>query len=204
MGLLSSRISLTRYRVSGKLEGSVNETVYQKLKQHAIPTIEDEDSETVIGWSSFENPYIPDFEEFSFVYGEQMVFSLRIDKKRVPPKLIKKHYTLKLTRRLEETGLPFLSGNEKKAIKEHVVETLTRRIPAIPDVYDVTWNYQEASLWFYSTQKSANEILESHFIKSFGLHLIRLFPYTSADLAAGLSDAERDLLMKLSPANSEE
>ena len=204
MGLLSSRISITRYKVSGQFEGSVHETVYQGLKQHAIPKIEDDDSEAIVGWTSFDNPYTPDFEGYSFVFGAHMIFAMRIDKKSIPPKLVQKHYALEITKHLADTGRHFLSGNEKKAIKEHVVKTLSRRIPATPNIYDLAWHYKDASLWFFSNLKSANETLETFFIKSFGLHLIPLFPYTTADLKAGLSARERDLLLKLEPSRSEE
>ncbi|MBW2575578.1 MAG: exonuclease [Deltaproteobacteria bacterium] len=204
MGLLSSRISITRYKVSGQLDGSVHETVYQGLKQHAMPKIEDDGSEAIVGWTSFENPYAPNFEGYSFVFGAYMVFAMRIDKKSIPPKLIQKHYALEIAKHLADTGRHFLSGNEKKAIKEHIVNTLNRRIPATPNVYDLAWHYQEASLWFFSNLKSANEAFETFFIKSFGLQLIRLFPYTTADLIAGLSSGERDLLLKLTPSQSEE
>ena len=204
MGLLSSRISITRYKVSGQLDGSVHETVYQVLKQHAMPKIEDDGSEAIVGWTSFENPYAPNFEGYSFVFGAYMVFAMRIDKKSIPPKLIQKHYALEIAKHLADTGRHFLSGNKKKAVKEHVVNTLNRRIPATPNVYDLAWHYQEASLWFFSNLKSANEAFETFFIKSFGLQLIRLFPYTTADLIAGLSSGERDLLLKLAPSQSEE
>jgi hypothetical protein len=53
-------------------------------------------------------------------------------------------------------------------------------------------------LWFLSTVKSANEELETLFFKSFQIPIIRLFPYTTADLAMGLSDTERDILPGLS------
>jgi recombination associated protein RdgC len=204
MGLLSSRISITRYKVAGRLDGHIHETVYNALKQHAISEIEDNGSETMVGWTSFEYPYKPDFEGYSFVFGAHMVFALRMDKKSIPPKLVQKHYTLKVAKLLADTGRQFLSGNEKKAIKEQIVNNLSRRIPAIPNVYDLVWNYKDSSLWFFSNLKSANEALETLFIKSFGLPLIRLFPYTTADLIAGLSDSERDLLFKLSPSQTKE
>ncbi len=197
MGLLSSRISATRYKVKGRLDGSVHETVYQSLKQRSIPNIEDDGSEAIVGWTSFENPYSPDFEGYSFVFGAYMVFAMRIDKKSIPPKLVRKDCALEVAKRLADTGRRHLSANEKKAIKEHVVLTLSRRIPATPNVYDLVWDYKEASVWFFSNLKSANEALETLFIKSFGMQLIRLFPYTTADLIAGLSDGERDLLQKL-------
>jgi recombination associated protein RdgC len=204
MGLLSSRISITRYKVSGRLDGSVHETVYKALKQHAIPEMEDDGSEAMVGWTSFEYPYVPDFEGYSFVFGAHMVFALRIDKKSIPPKLVQKHYSLEVAKHLADTGRQFLSGNEKKAIKEHVVNTLGRRIPAVPNVYDLVWHYKDSSVWFFSNLKSANEALETLFIKSFGFPLIRLFPYTTGNLMAGLSDSERDLLSKLAPSQSEE
>ncbi|MDH3566253.1 MAG: exonuclease [Desulfobacteraceae bacterium] len=203
MGLLSSRISVTRYKVKGRLDGSVHETVYQSLKQRSIPNIEDDGSDAIVGWTSFENPYAPDFEGYSFVFGAHMVFALRIDKKSIPPKLVRKHCTLEFAKRLADTGRRYLSANEKKAIRDHVVLTLSRRIPATPNVFDLVWDYKEASVWFFSNLKSANEELETLFIKSFGLQLIRLFPYTTADLIAGLSDGERDLLLKLEQSQSE-
>lgn len=203
MGLLSSRISVTRYKVKGRLDGSVHETVYQSLKQRSIPNIEDDGSDAIVGWTSFENPYAPDFEGYSFVFGAHMVFALRIDKKSIPPKLVRKHCTLEVAKRLADTGRRYLSANEKKAIRDHVVLTLSRRIPATPNVFDLVWDYKEASVWFFSNLKSANEALETLFIKTFGLQLIRLFPYTTADLIAGLSDGERDLLLKLEQSQSE-
>jgi len=61
----------------------------------------------------------------------------------------------------------------------------------------LVWEYDTASLWFFSNLKAANEALETLFIKSFKLQLIRLFPYTAADRMAGLSDKERNVLRKL-------
>jgi recombination associated protein RdgC len=204
MGLLSSRMSITRYQVTGQLNSSVHETVYQGLKQHAIPKIEDDGSEATAGWTSIETPYTPDFEGYSFVFGTYMVFALRIDKKSIPPKLIKKHYALYVAKRLADSGRHYLSGNEKKSIKDHVVNTLIHRIPATPNVYALVWDYDAASLWFFSNLKAANEALETLFVKSFNLQLIRLFPYTTADRMAGLSDQERDVLLKLEKSRSEE
>ena len=84
-------------------------------------------------------------------------------------------------------------------LKDHVINILSLRIPATPNIYDVLWNYEEKALWFFTNLKAANEEFESLFSRSFKLTLIRLFPYTAAQLAAGLSHAEQDALAKLSP-----
>lgn len=201
MGLLSSKNSVTRYKVSGKLEAPVHEFVYHALKDYALSTLEDEASDMVVGWTSVDYPFAPDFEGYSFVFGTYMLFSLRIDKKSIPSKLIQKHYAQEVARRKAETGREFLARHEEKAIKDHVINRLSRRVPSIPNVYDLIWNHPEADLWFFSNMKTANEELETLFFKSFNLHLIRLFPYTIAELLCDLAHGERDYLQQLSPTD---
>jgi DNA recombination-dependent growth factor C len=198
MRLLSSSVSITRYKVKGEIQGPLVKTVMEGLNKNSIIEIDNESMEKTAGWTSFDNPYLPDFEASSCVIGAYFVFSLRIDKKSIPSKVIKKYYTLEAAKKLAESGREYLSRNEKKDIKEHVTNVLILRIPATPNIYDIIWNYEESSLWFFSNQKAANEELETLFSKSFRLSLIRLFPYTMAELAAGLTDRECDLLSTIS------
>lgn len=198
MGLLSNTVSITRYRVEGKLKKPVVETVASSLKEHAVPEIDSDVSDKTVGWTSFHQPFQPDFGGSSFVVGAYFVFSLRIDTKTIPPKVLKKHCAMEEARRLAEAGRPYLSRHEKKMIKEHVRDVLMLRIPAVPHVYDLLWSYEEGFVWFFSTLKSANEDLESLFLESFQIPLIRIFPYTLADLSIGLSDRQRDVLLQLS------
>ncbi|OEU47379.1 MAG: exonuclease [Desulfobacterales bacterium S3730MH5] len=201
MGLLSSTVSMTRYKVEGRLEEPILETVAKCLKQNTISEIDDDISEKGVGWTSFEHPFKPTFEGSSFNIGAYMVFSLRVDKRTVPSKIIKKHCAIETAKRLAESGRQYLSQDEKNVITESVTSALALRIPATPNIYDLIWSYEESYLWFLSNLKSANDELETLFLKAFGLILIRLFPYTIADLAIGLSDTERDLLINLSPTN---
>jgi len=200
MGLLSSSISVTRYRVEGELEKPVIETVAAALKKNSISEIDDHASEIIAGWTSFNNPYQPNFEGSSFVFGTYLLFSLRIDKKSIPSKIIQKYFSIEMAKKTKAIGRRHLSKSEKQMIKDHVINMLSLRIPATPNIYDVLWDYEGASLWFFSNLKAANEELESLFSKSLKLTLIRLFPYTAAQLTAGLSNSELDVLAKLSPA----
>jgi hypothetical protein len=100
---------------------------------------------------------------------------------------------------LEKTGRSFVTREEKGMLKEKVLAELRSRIPATPEVYDLIWQYEERTVWFFSLLKAANEELETLFAQSFNLTLIRLFPFTIADLAAGLSNEQRDVLLKVSP-----
>lgn len=199
MGLLSTSVSITQYRVEGKLKDPVMTTVREALKKHTIDEIDNETSEQVIGWTPFENPFAPDFDAAEIIIDTTFVFSLRIDKKSIPAKVVNKHCNLEMTRRLAESSRDFLSRSEKKMIKEQVVNVLSTRIPATPNVYDLTWDYEAGRLWYFTNLKSANEALETLFNQSFKLSLIRLFPYTAAEFSHDLSGPEKDNLNQLKP-----
>lgn len=198
MGLLSASASITRYRVEGKLDNPVTETVADALKKHKIQDIDEEPTEKAVGWTSFETPFRPEFDRFAL--GTHFVFSLRIDKKTIPAKMLKKQCEVEMTRVLAETKREFLARSEKSRIRETVMERLYLKLPSTPNVYDIVWNYESAELWFYSNLKAANEELETLFSKTFKMTLIRLFPFTMADLTCGLTDADRDEIARLTPA----
>jgi len=199
MSLLASTASITRYRVDGKIENKLLETIYNGLKKHMISEKEGA-SEKVVGWTSFNDPFKPNFEGSSFSIGNYLIFSLRIDKKTISQKIIKKYYAIEVEKRLKESGLEYLSTHEQKMVKDHVINLLGLRIPATPNTYDLVWDYEESVLWFFSNLKAANEELEDLFFKSFKLNIIKLFPYTMAHFLAGLSDSELDFLDQLQPS----
>jgi DNA recombination-dependent growth factor C len=201
MGLFSAAASITRYRVDGKIADAVIETVAIGLKKNAVAEIDADPIERGCGWTSFENPFQPTFEGSSFVYGNLFVFSLRIDRKSIPAKLLKKHVTLETSRRLAKTRRHFLSKDEKQALKEKVMAELSLKIPSTPNVYDLIWDYEKSAVCFFSNLRTANEELETLFKRSFNLALIRIFPYTAADLLSELTDPERDVLLGLSPTH---
>jgi DNA recombination-dependent growth factor C len=199
MGLLSSSVSITRYKVHGKLNYPIIETVAQGLKKNMVLEIDGKVDDKTVGWTSFENPFQPRFDNSSFVYGNYFVFALRIDKKNISVKVLQKHTSMESARRMAESGRDYLTKTEKKLVKDHVLNVLSLKIPATPSIYDVIWAYENEVLWFFSNLKTANEELETLFPKSFKLSLIRLFPYFAADISSGLTNSERDGLKRISP-----
>jgi recombination associated protein RdgC len=198
MGILSSSTSVTRYRVDGRLDNPIIDNIAAGLVKGIITDIDNQPSEQTAGWTSFQTPFEPDFEGSRFLVGAYIVFALRVDKKSLPPKLLEKHLAAESAQLLKVREREFLSKEEKKALKDQIIQRLHQKMPAVPSVYDVIWQYEKAQLWFFSNLKSANEHLETLFFKSFGLHLIRLIPYTQALFDPSLSDERRDALEKLS------
>jgi len=199
MGLISSTHSISRYHIDGKIEGSLTETIRAGLIKHSIPKIENEYDDISAGWTPVESPYNPDFDKFSFLFGTVFLFSMRIDKKSIPAKLIQKYMAIEIEKKKEKSGRDFISKNEKTEIKEMVTDILMHKIPAIPNVYDVLWNYEEKNLYLYTTQKAANEFFETIFLKSFNLKPIRLFPYTIADTKSNFTNTQKDRIQTLVP-----
>ena len=199
MGLISSTHSVTRYHIDGKIDGSINEKMREGLIKYSIPKIENEYDEISAGWTPLESPYNPDFESFSFLFGTYFVFSLRVDKKSIPAKLIQKYMAMEIEKKKEKSGRDFISKNEKSELKEHVTDILMHKIPAVPSLYDVLWDYEEKNLYLYTTQKAANEFFETIFLKSFKLKPIRLFPYTLIETKSSLQSSQKDKFLTLTP-----
>ncbi|MGD8243477.1 MAG: recombination-associated protein RdgC [Desulfobacterales bacterium] len=199
MGLLSSSVSITQYRVEGQLQDPVMNTVREALQKNTVDEIDNDTCEQMVGWTTFEDPFTPDFKSATIIIDTTFVFSLRIDKKSIPAKVVQKHFNQEMNRRLADSHREFLSRSEKKLLKEQVINVLSTRIPATPNVYDLAWDYEAGRLWFFSNLKSANEALETLFTQSFNLSLIRLFPYTAAEFGLDLSAPERDNLNQLKP-----
>lgn len=199
MGLLSNTSAITRYRVNGELPNPITESVYHGLKNRMMTEIDDVESPQSVGWTTFQDPFVPSFEGSSFVYGSHFVFALRIDKKIVAPKLIQKYTALEGAKKCKATGKAFLTRNEKKIIKGHVTNLLYLRIPATPSIYQIVWNYDDSVLWFFTHQKKPNEELETLFKTSFDLLLTRIFPYTFAETSSAMSGLDLDMLASLSP-----
>jgi recombination associated protein RdgC len=196
MGLLTSVGSISRYSVDGKIKKPIIETVAAGLKKNIIFEIDGSPVEKNIGWVSLDHPYTSDSDDFLFSFGTRFVFSLRVDKKSIPKKLIRKYSKRKEVEILEKSGREYLSRDEKKMISEQVQSALLLKVPSTPNIYDLIWEYEAGCLHFFSTLKTANEDLETLFKKSFGLTIIRLFPYVMADFTCGLSDQEKDVLSK--------
>jgi DNA recombination-dependent growth factor C len=198
MSLTSTSASITRFRVFGELAKPL-ETVLSGLEKFNIDrTIDENDAEERFGWTNTETPYSPEFEG-RFTIGSFFVFSLRVDKKTVPGKLVQQKINEVLSRKLEEREGQALSKAQIRETKAQVKQMLISNAPFVPNIYDLFWDYETATIYLLSTSKSVCEKMEDIFSKSFGLRLVQLFPFTVADLTFNLDDSQRKHLHSLQP-----
>jgi len=104
MSILSSSVSITRYKVHGKINAPIIDNISDGLKKNTISEIDNQVSDKSIGWTAFDKPFQPDFDGSAFVYGNYFVFALRIDKKNITAKVLKKYYTIEAAKRMAESG----------------------------------------------------------------------------------------------------
>jgi DNA recombination-dependent growth factor C len=195
MGLLSRSASFVRYAVEGDLPENFWEFASERIARFSFKDIDDSYEERSVGWVSVLNMFDSEFAFASYAAGDNIALSLRIDERKVSPKLLKK-FCLKEEERLKkERQIPKLNRTQLLEIKENVKLMLMKKAVPMPAVYDLCWNLAEGTLLFFTTSQKAQETLEEFFRDTFDLSIILQVPYLVAEhmLAAGEQDALADI-----------
>ncbi|MBN2284372.1 MAG: recombination-associated protein RdgC [Deltaproteobacteria bacterium] len=180
MGLIKGTITFSRYHVAGDLPQDFSAFFDRELKKYAF----DNSSvvrEKSLGWTGLENVLDRNFEYASYHLGECLVFSLRIDRRTIPPALLRLRILEAEKARAEETGRRRLSRSERKDIKEQVRQRLLEKVPAIPSFHDVIWCPAKGWLIIGTTAPSVMEDFEKYFDRSFSLKLVPALPWTGEE-----------------------
>lgn len=198
MGLLSRSASYVRYAVEGDLPENFWEFAAERIALHSFRDIDDGHEERSVGWVSVLNMFDSSFAYASYAAGDHIVLSLRMDERKVAPRVLNK-FCLKEEERLKkERQVPKLSRSHRLDIKENMRLMLMKRAVPVPAVYDLCWNLAESTLLFFSTSRKAQELLEEFFKETFGLGLLLQVPYLTAERLLAAEGAEP--LADLEPA----
>ena len=125
MGFLAGAAAFTRYRITEPVPDTLWAEVADRLKnpKHAFQEIDDTAAERSFGWVSFEDMLDPAWREASPHKGSYLAFALRLDTRRVPPAVYKKHFLLALRdeeRKAQEAGRKFVSQIGRASCRERV------------------------------------------------------------------------------------
>jgi hypothetical protein len=134
--------------------------------------------------------------------GDYAAFSLRLETRRVPPGVLRKHLGLALKQEMEElrrVDKSYVSRERKKELRERVLLMLKKRFLPVPAEFQVIWNLSKNEIWVASTRRQILDLFQEFFALSFELELEQLTPYSLA--AAFLDDAALDRLNNVEPTS---
>jgi len=187
MGLLSGSCAFVKYSVLGDLpQSGFWEFVADRVRRNAFQDIDDNFNEFSIGWVSVADLLDSSFEISDYAVADNIVLGLRVDQRKVSGAILKKFCAKEEARIKKERGIPKLSRDQRLEIKENITLKLVKQALPTPVKYDLWWNLAENTVYFFSTQGKAQELLEDFFKRTFDLGLMRQIPYTVAEnLLAG-------------------
>ncbi|MBW1916498.1 MAG: recombination-associated protein RdgC [Deltaproteobacteria bacterium] len=198
MGISSKSLSFCRYMVRGEVPEDFLPWVDNCLQKYQFLDIDDSAQEKSVGWVELGNLLETDFQQGGTHKGEYLAFSLRIDTRKVPPALFRKHYLLAESTQTRQRSRA-LSRTQKAELKETVMQELLRRQMPQPHLYDVVWSPAQGRLWLFSTSPKVREVFETLFRDTFELDLYLLFPYTLAQSLIKM-ESQWQALESLSPS----
>lgn len=183
MGFLAGGISFTRFRVTDPVSDDFLRNVPDLLRKFAFKDIDDIPEVRSFGWVPWQDPLDIEWHNFSPHLGEYLVFSLRLDTRRIPPAVIKKHVELAIRKEKDKypDGKQFLSRTRKKEIRENVTQKLLQSFLPIPAFFPVLWMVTRQQLLFSSVQGKMIDLFMEYFTSTFELHLEQLAPVALAE-----------------------
>jgi DNA recombination-dependent growth factor C len=177
MGLFTGSISYVRYTIQDAVSENVKDVTLQKLKEFSFKEIDPISlSEKTMGWVSAENMASTFFDDLHFSKGPYLVFSFRIDVRRIPALTQKAAMLREEIKYKKDTGKEQLFKKEKDMLRDEVYQALIKKMIPTPSIYDVCWNTSDGSVLFFSNSLKANEEFISYFHRSFDLKLSTLIP----------------------------
>ncbi|MBT8764117.1 recombination-associated protein RdgC [Desulfohalobiaceae bacterium Ax17] len=183
MGILSTSLSLTRYKIVENVPDTLWSEIQDRLLKFSFQDIDNTTDERSFGWVCFDNMLDSRWQTAPPTKGEFLAFALRLDTRRIPPAVLKKHFQIHLDefrKKLKEQGQKYISREQKKELKEQVkLKLLTKTLP-VPAFFDVVWDMQKNLVYFASTRPKVLELFEELFTKTFELHLEPQSPFFKA------------------------
>lgn len=192
MSFQKTSTTFTRFRITDEVPSSLWGEIHDRLRRNSFSDIDELPEERSFGWAAYEDMLDIEFAAAPVEKGVYLAFSLRLDTRRVPPAVLKKHTALALRKeeaQLRELGKKFVSRERRKEVKELVELKLRMRFLPIPAQFEVVWNTATNILYFASAQQKILDLFEELFIRTFELHIVPLSPYELA--AVELKDAMR-------------
>jgi hypothetical protein len=182
MGLMKGSLTFSRYRVKGELPAEFRPFFDRQVKKYAFQDLTTSAEDQAFGWTCLENPLDTAFEGARYSAGDFYYFDLRIDKKSIPPALVRLKCLEEERKSLKSSGKKRLFREQTKEIKERVFLHLLTRAYPVPSFYDVLWSPEGGWLLVGTHADKVFEIFEDLFKISFNMRLASCLPWDPEQL----------------------
>ena len=193
MGFLNASSSFTRFSIVDPVPEQLWADIPDLLKKGALLDIDELPEMEAKGWTCFDDYLDTQWVTASPHKGEYLAFTLRIDTRRIPTGVIRKHVTLALKKEKLANlaqGKTYISKERKKEIKEQVILRLRQRFLPVPAEINVVWSIRKNEVWLASVQNKVIELFMQLFLDTFQLHLQQLTPSALAIQLMGEGQVE--------------
>ncbi len=183
MSFLNSSTSFTRFKVIDEVNKDTLANITDLLVKYSFKDIDEIATERSLGWTSFDDMLDTEFERNPVDKAEFICFSLRLDTRRIPAAVLKKHTRIALMeeeRKLQDLGKKYVSKDRRTEIKEQVKLKLMTRFLPIPAEFQVVWSVPNNMVYLASVQPKIIDAFIEHFVLTFDVHLETITPYTLA------------------------
>jgi hypothetical protein len=177
MGLLNGAWTFSRYRVLGTRPEEFTDHIDKGLKKYAFSDYRDEHREKNLGWTSLENILDTDFTYANYKCGDYLLFSLRTDRRAVPPTLLKLKILEAEKKYIAETGKIKLYRQEREELKERSRFSLMEKVLPVPAFHDICWSLSRNLVFFGSHSEKVTDDFLNIFKESFQLSLTPFLPW---------------------------
>jgi DNA recombination-dependent growth factor C len=198
LGFLKGSPTVTRYRVADALpEEFTEEFVGERLRKHAFADIENTAEESSHGWAEILDSLSHSFPEGSYRFGPNYAFTLRLDQRRLPAKILNRYYAIREAEFVEKTHRK-PNSVKRKDMKESLRLELLRKTLLTSDFFEAVWLTARSEVWLAGSGEKLRALFEDHWGRTFGLTLLMLVPVT---MGLELLDEEGRLrLLDLEPS----
>lgn len=198
MGLLTSRMSVTRFRVTGDLpDRPLSDFLRDRLAEYAFKDPpQGIGREEVEGWAEVPQLLDTDFADINtWLHNDIAVFGLRIDKKRLPPLLFKATLNKRCQDWCTEHGLERCPASVRAQVRDLLEEEwLRRQLPSVK-LIEIAWRITDRQVLVHARSETVLDRVRKRFFRTFGLRLS-----SSSPLDALRSDPEQlDALIQSAP-----
>jgi hypothetical protein len=172
--------SARRYRIEGGIPSPYDDAFHERLTDRRFLPLGAREEQTH-GWVTADNLLLTTFDADTVVRGENAVFALRVDRRRVNPRVLRAQVDLEMggrRRAAQDAGRPFrMSRDERRQARADLREALLRDTAPSVQVHTVLLHPGRKVLHVLALGRGANDLVVRAFRDTFQADLTPLTPW---------------------------